>query len=71
MDDLKAYVLENRYPEVRAIEGGARGLKYLVDDDNRGIIISGMRGMTGLDIRQAKALARELPEILEGMGFDL
>lgn len=71
MDDLTAYALENRHPEVRAIESSARGLKYLVDDDRRGIVISGMRGMTGLDIRQAKALARELPEILEGMGYTI
>lgn len=69
MTDLEAYAIENRYPEVQAIESEALGLKYLVDEDNRGIIISGMRGMTGLDIRQAKALARELPQILEGMGY--
>lgn len=69
MNDLEAHALENRYPEVRAIDSDARGLKYLVDNDNRGIIISGMKGKTGLDIRQAKALAKELPEILRGMGF--
>ena len=49
----------------------ANGLKYLVDDDRQGVIISGMRGKTGLDIRQAKALCRELPGILEEMGVAL
>lgn len=71
MNDLKAYALENNHPEVRMIDSEANGLKYALDNEQRGIIISGMRGSTGLDIRQAKALCRELPEILEGMGFTL
>ena len=70
MDDLEAYRLENKYP-VRGIQSEANGLKYLVDDDRQGVIISGMRGKTGLDIRQAKALCKELPGILEEMGVTL
>lgn len=66
MTDLEAYRLENKYP-VRVIESEARGLKYLVDDDRRGLIISGQAGMTGLSLRQAKALAVELPGVLEGI----
>lgn len=70
MTDLEAYRLENKYP-VRGIQSEANGLKYLVDDDRQGVIISGMRGKTGLDIRQAKALCRELPGILRGMGYSV
>ena len=70
MRDLEVYRLENKFP-VRGIQSEANGLKYLVDDDRQGVIISGMRGKTGLDIRQAKALCRELPEILRGMGYSV
>ena len=70
MDDLEVYRLENKYP-VRGIQSEANGLKYLVDDDRQGVIISGMRGKTGLDIRQAKALCKELPGILRGMGYSV
>ena len=70
MGDLEVYRLENKYP-VRGIQSEANGLKYLVDDDRQGVIISGMRGKTGLDIRQAKALCKELPGILEEMGVTL
>lgn len=70
MGDLEVYRLENKYP-VRGIQSEANGLKYLVDDDRQGVIISGMRGKTGLDIRQAKALCKELPGILRGMGYSV
>lgn len=70
MDDLEVYRLENKYP-VRGIQSEANGLKYLVDDDRQGVIISGMRGKTGLDIRQAKALCKELPGILRGMRYSV
>lgn len=70
MTDLEAYRIENKFP-VRGIQSEANGLKYLVDDDRQGVIVSGMRGKTGLDIRQAKALCRELPGILEEMGVTL
>lgn len=70
MNDLEAYRLENKFP-VRGIQSEANGLKYLVDDDRQGVIISGMRGKTGLDIRQAKALCKELPGILRGMGYSV
>ncbi len=43
MTDLEAYRLEKRYP-VRAIESEARGLKYVVDDDKRGLVISDHAG---------------------------
>lgn len=70
MGDLEVYRLENTYP-VRGIQSEANGLKYLVDDDRQGVIVSGMRGKTGLDIRQAKALCRELPGILREMGYSV
>lgn len=70
MNDLEAYRLENKFP-VRGIQSEANGLKYLVDDDRQGVIISGMRGKTGLDIRQAKALCKELPGILRDMGVSV
>ena len=68
MGDLEVYRLENKFP-VRGIQSEADGLKYLVDDDRQGVSIPGMRGKTGLDIRQAKALCKELPGILEEMGY--
>ena len=49
MGDLEVYRLENKFP-VRGIQSEADGLKYLVDDDRQGVIISGMRGKTGLGI---------------------
>ena len=70
MGDLEVYRLEHKFP-VRGIQSEANGLKYLVDDDRQGVIISGMRGKTGLDIRQAKALCKELPGILRGMGYSV
>ena len=70
MGDLEVYRLENKFP-VRGIQSEANGLKYLVDDDRQGIIISGMRGKTGLDIRQAKAICRELPGILRDLGVSV
>ena len=70
MGDLEVYRLENKFP-VRGIQSEADGLKYLVDDDRQGVIISGMRGKTGLDIRPAKALCKELPGILRGMGYSV
>lgn len=66
MTDLEAYRMENKYP-VRAIESSVRGLKYLVDDDRKGLVIAGQEGMTGLSLRQAQAVARELPEILNNL----
>lgn len=70
MDDLEVYRLENRF-QVRGIDSEAIGLKYLLDDDRKGVIISGMKGKTGLDIRQAKALCKELPGILRVMGYSV
>lgn len=70
MNDNQAYKLENAYP-VRAIQSEQNGLKYLVDDDRLGVIVSGREGLTGLTISQAKAVCRELPGILEGMGYTL
>lgn len=68
MTDNEACTLEKKYP-VRVIESQVLGLKYAVDDDRMGVLISGMKGKTALDIRQAKALCKELPGILEGMGY--
>lgn len=67
MNDLEAYRLENKLP-VYGIQSRENGLKYFYDDERRGIVISGMKGKTGCSIRQAKAICRELPKILEEMG---
>lgn len=69
MDDLEAYRLENKYP-VYGVQSRENGLKYFYDE-HRGIVISGMKGKTGCSIRQAKAICRELPEILREMGVAL
>lgn len=67
MDDLEAYRIENKHP-VYGVQSRENGLKYFYDEERRGIVIAGMRGKTGLDIRQAKALCKELPGILRDMG---
>lgn len=64
MTDNEAWRLERIYP-VLTIDSKAPGLVYIVDSDKRGVIISGLKGMTGLSRRQAEVLCRELPEILE------
>lgn len=60
MGDLEVYALSNRYPEIMAIESEANGLKYLLDSDRKGIIISGQKGKTGLSKTQFIALCREV-----------
>lgn len=64
MTDLQIYALENKYG-VRGIESGAAGLKYIMDSERRGLIIAGQLGMTGLSLRQLKALQADLPGLLE------
>lgn len=64
MQDMEAYRIENAF-SVRAIDSSCRGLKYFVDNDRRGIVIAGDRGMVGLTLKQAGALAEELPAIIE------
>lgn len=70
MKSLEAWRIERDY-HVRGIESESADLHYFLDDDRQGIVIAGMQGKTGLTIPQAKALAKELPEILQGMGFCL
>lgn len=70
MDDLEVYRLESKYP-VYGVQSRENGLKYFYDEERRGIVISGMKGITGCSIRQAKAICRELPEILREMGVAL
>ena len=54
---------------VRGIESEAKGLHYLIDNDKRGIMISGTRGMTLLSIRQARALQNEIGGILDDLDY--
>ena len=67
MNDLEIYALEKRLP-VQGIESRAAGLKYIMDSERRGLVIAGQRGMTGLSIRQLKALQADLPGLLEMLG---
>lgn len=60
MGDLEVYALSNRYPEIMAIESEANGLKYILDNDRKGIIISGQKGKTGLSKTQFIALCRDV-----------
>lgn len=70
MDDLEAYRIENKHP-VYGVQSRENGLKYFYDGERRGIVIAGMKGKTSCSIRQAKAICRELPEILREMGVEL
>ena len=60
MGDLEVYALSNRCPEIMAIDSEANGLKYILDNDRKGIIISGQKGKTGLSKTQFIALCREV-----------
>ncbi len=71
MRDYEAYKLENRCPGVRSISSDDEDLKYFVDSEERGVVIAGIKGRAGLTVKQAKAVCRELPEILRGMGYSL
>lgn len=53
-----------KHEEVRMIDSEAKNLQYIVCDEGGGIVISGVLGMTGLTLEQAKTLTAELPEIL-------
>lgn len=51
---------------VLAIDSAADGLCYMADpDDDPRIAIAGDKGITILTVPQAKALIKELPDILE------
>lgn len=54
-----------KHDELRMIDSEARNLQYVVCNEGDGIVISGLCGMTGLTLEQAKALCDELPEIIE------
>lgn len=69
MTDDEIFRLERQYPDIRSIEGGAQGLKYIYDDDRRGIVIAGMIGRAFLTPTQAYALAGELLDVLEWIGI--
>ena len=70
MTDDEIFQLERQYPDIRSIEGGARGLKYIYDDDRRGIVIAGMVGRAFLTPEQAYTLAGELLDVLEWIGIE-
>ena len=63
--------LESRYARygVMGIDSAVSGLVYLIDEDHQGIVIAGYRGMTGLTLRQAHAVATELRGILEVLDY--
>lgn len=68
MTELGIYALCNRYRDTQAIDSEEKCLQYIVDKDKKGVIITGY-GMTLLSIRQAKAVCRELPGVLEDLGY--
>lgn len=68
MKELELLGLEANYP-VRITQSAAEGLQYIEDDDNKGIGIAGVKGITGLTITQATALCWELPEMLRLKGY--
>lgn len=54
-----------KHGELRMIDSEARDLQYIVCDDGDGVVISGLYGMTGLTRKQAEALLRELPDVID------
>ena len=47
------------------IDSEERNLQYIVCDGENGIVISGLYGMTGLTLDQAKTVCSELAEIIK------
>ena len=70
MTDDEIFRLERQYPDIRSIEGGTPGLKYIYDDDRRGVVIAGMIGRAFLTPAQAYTLAGELKDVLEWIGIE-
>ncbi|MGI6096373.1 MAG: hypothetical protein ACOYBL_13355 [Lachnospiraceae bacterium] len=70
MKDHESLRLGTKFP-VFPIDSAAPELVYLIDEDRKGIVISGLKGKTGLTIKQAIAVCLELPGILEVMGYEL
>lgn len=66
MRDSKIISTVRRHQDegVLDIASRANGLVYFVDNERRGLLISGQKGMTVLSVSQAKALRDELPGIL-------
>ena len=65
MKEPSAERLSLKNPSVRMIDSREKNLQYIVCDDGDGIVISGLYGMTGLTLEQAKAVCSELPEMIE------
>ena len=68
MDADKALVIDDSEDKT-TIESNARGLVYVFEKNlNRvqpRIGIGGLSGLTYVDVRQARALVAELPELIE------
>lgn len=60
MKDPEVYALSNRNPELFAIDSEEKGLNYILDSERQGIVISGIKGKTGLTKYQFLALCREV-----------
>lgn len=69
MNQMEIFRLECKNPSISVIESLYDSqINYLYDPERRGIIITGKKGMVGLTIEQARAVADELPAILDTIG---
>lgn len=70
MTDMEALQLEKLHDDITIIDSDARGLKYIYDDDRRGVVIAGTIGKAFLTPVQAYTLAGELLDVLEWIGIE-
>lgn len=63
MKDPEMYALSNKIPGLFAIDSEEGGLHYILDEERQGIVISGIKGKTGLTRYQFLALCREVKDI--------
>lgn len=54
-----------KHTDLRMVDSETLHLQYIFDNDGTGMVISGLFGMTGLTLEQAKSIAKELPQILD------
>lgn len=64
MNQSMVTAIEMKHPNIKGIQGDAAGLAYFFSDDDQRVAIAGQHGLTILTKEQARAVARELMEIV-------
>jgi glutaredoxin 2 len=64
MHENKAIAIEISNQGIRSVASEANGLAYFVSDNDTRVAVAGTKGITILTKEQARAVARELMEIV-------